>query len=318
MGKVKIISECSDLMTDLVMEYLVSMYCRVSRVNDDDYASIHLTIDERGNIDHIESTDDTVYWVRRGTENLVPRQAFVEYSSEPNVVNYLTRDSLKTSLFLEQYRKENGANSYGALRAESNNSKLKNLTLAVESGLKIPSTCISNQREPLLEFARRFDRVITKDINMPVKIKMKEGMLVSAGTQLVTLEELLSLDASCCPMLLQECVEKEYEIRVFVIGDKCYSMAIFSQNNEKTAIDFRSRSHEKSIRCTPFLIGEEMENKILYFMDKSKLDTGSIDLIYTPKGNYVFLEVNPMGQFHFVSENCNYNLEYHIAKKLSL
>jgi hypothetical protein len=42
-----------------------------------------------------------------------------------------------------------------------------------------------------------------------------------------------------------------------------------------------------------------------------------VDLIYTPDGEYVFLEVNPMGQFHWLSENCNYYLEEFIANQLA-
>jgi hypothetical protein len=36
----------------------------------------------------------------------------------------------------------------------------------------------------------------------------------------------------------------------------------------------------------------------------------------TKKGEYVFLEVNPIGQFGMVSAPCNYNLEKKIAQYL--
>jgi hypothetical protein len=46
------------------------------------------------------------------------------------------------------------------------------------------------------------------------------------------------------------------------------------------------------------------------------LNTGSIDLICTKSGEYVFLEVNPVGQFSMVSFPCNYYLEEKIADLL--
>ncbi|MDM1050110.1 hypothetical protein [Sphingobacterium hotanense] len=50
-------------------------------------------------------------------------------------------------------------------------------------------------------------------------------------------------------------------------------------------------------------------------------NTGSIDLILTPDGDYVFLEINPEGQFGMVSHPCNYFLEREMAiifkKKIS-
>jgi D-alanine-D-alanine ligase-like ATP-grasp enzyme len=48
-------------------------------------------------------------------------------------------------------------------------------------------------------------------------------------------------------------------------------------------------------------------------MQKLKLNTGSIDMIYTNDSKFIFLEVNPVGQFGMVSKPCNYNLEKKIA-----
>jgi hypothetical protein len=47
-----------------------------------------------------------------------------------------------------------------------------------------------------------------------------------------------------------------------------------------------------------------------------RLETGSIDLIHTPDGRDVFLEVNPVGQFGMVSIPCNYGLERKVADLL--
>ena len=53
-------------------------------------------------------------------------------------------------------------------------------------------------------------------------------------------------------------------------------------------------------------------------MRKLKLDSGSIDIIVTNKGEYVFLEVNPVGHFTQVSSPCNYYLEKEIAEIISI
>jgi D-alanine-D-alanine ligase-like ATP-grasp enzyme len=46
------------------------------------------------------------------------------------------------------------------------------------------------------------------------------------------------------------------------------------------------------------------------------LDIGSIDMIYTTDNKYVFLEVNPSGQFLGYSDTCNYCIEKKIAEFL--
>jgi predicted RNA-binding protein YlqC (UPF0109 family) len=42
------------------------------------------------------------------------------------------------------------------------------------------------------------------------------------------------------PSLVQELVEKEYEVRVVYFSDQYYTIAIFSQKHESGKIDFRN------------------------------------------------------------------------------
>lgn len=51
-------------------------------------------------------------------------------------------------------------------------------------------------------------------------------------------------------------------------------------------------------------------------MKELNLQMGSIDMLYTNEGKYVFLEVNPSGQFLGYSSSCNYNLDRVVAEYL--
>jgi D-alanine-D-alanine ligase-like ATP-grasp enzyme len=93
-------------------------------------------------------------------------------------------------------------------------------------------------------------------------------------------------------------------------------MAIFSQANEKTRIDFRHYDREKPNRTVPYILPEAIEDKLLQFMNELKLASGSIDMLVDQQYNYYFLEVNPIGQFSQVSLPCNYYLEKKIAEYL--
>ena len=90
-------------------------------------------------------------------------------------------------------------------------------------------------------------------------------------------------------------------------------MAIFSQNDEQTQLDYRNYNRVKPNRNIPYILPKDIETKLQKLMDKLDLNTGSIDMMVTTEGEYVFLEVNPTGQFGWVSENCNYYLEEKIA-----
>lgn len=94
-------------------------------------------------------------------------------------------------------------------------------------------------------------------------------------------------------------------------------MAIFSQENEKTRIDYRNYDREKPNRCVPYHLSDDIQSKLSAFMNLIDMNCGSIDMIYSPDGDYIFLEVNPVGQFHWLDKNCNYFLEREIAKCLS-
>ncbi|MPT35513.1 MAG: hypothetical protein E2604_10600 [Flavobacterium sp.] len=57
--------------------------------------------------------------------------------------------------------------------------------------------------------------------------------------------------------------------------------------------------------------------KLKKLMKVLKLNSGSIDMLVSSNNEYVFLEVNPIGQFGQVSKPCNYYLEKQIAKELN-
>jgi hypothetical protein len=54
--------------------------------------------------------------------------------------------------------------------------------------------------------------------------------------------------------------------------------------------------------CTPFPLPRDIEDKLLRLMAQLGLVMGMVDLIVTPHGEYVFLEVNEQGQFLWVEE----------------
>ena len=93
-------------------------------------------------------------------------------------------------------------------------------------------------------------------------------------------------------------------------------MAIFSQKDKQTEVDFRNYNWDVPNRTVPYKLPDEVKNKIVLFMKEFDIETGSIDMIKSKKGDYVFLEVNPIGQFGMTSYPCNYYLEKKISEQL--
>jgi hypothetical protein len=70
-------------------------------------------------------------------------------------------------------------------------------------------------------------------------------------------------------------------------------------------------------RCVPFLLPTNVETQIRSFMSTVDLVTGSIDLIYGTDNVFYFLEVNPIGQFGYLSAVNNAHLEREVALALT-
>ncbi|PSB57762.1 MvdD family ATP-grasp ribosomal peptide maturase, partial [Chamaesiphon polymorphus CCALA 037] len=50
----------------------------------------------------------------------------------------------------------------------------------------------------------------------------------------------------------------------------------------------------------PYTLPADVEAKLLQFMEYFGLNYGAIDIIVTVDGRYVFLEVNPVGEFFWL------------------
>lgn len=183
---------------------------------------------------------------------------------------------------------------------------------AKEAGLQIPYSLIVTSKQEALKVDLE---VITKAIAEVVAIPLNEVVYGSYTTDL-TQDFMKKLPNNFFPALLQEKLHKKYELRVFYLNGKCYSMAIFSQMDQQTQVDFRVYNLKKPNRSVPYQLPEELESKIHTLMQSVQLNTGSLDFVVTKDHDYYFLEINPIGQFGMVSKPCNYYLEKKIAEYL--
>lgn len=203
--------------------------------------------------------------------------------------------------------------------AKSSLNKLTILELAVKCNIKIPKSIICTNKKTLINFMNSIDaEVITKSIYEGISvIDEDKGEIYSSYTVLLDKSNLEKIPNKFSPSLIQERIIKEVEIRSFYLNGKFYSMAIFSQNNIKTQVDFRHYDSDLPNRCVPFQLPKTIENKLAKLFKVIDLNTGSIDLIKTHQNDYVFLEINPVGQFGMVSYPCNYNLESKVYEFIS-
>lgn len=307
-----IISEATDKVSDNVVEWLISLNKEVKRFNYEstiDELGIHLSSDSECTL-NIDNFSSSSIWHRRARLNFIPN----EFNSSP-IINDLNKDQRIVNFFIEKHLRET-QNYVGSYVQEVENNKLNDLYAAKSVGFLIPETLVTNNKAELLNFYSHHSQVISKQLSALYNFQVNVEHLSSIGTTLITDKQIELLPDRFAITLFQKYIVKELEIRVFFFKDRFFSMAIFSQNDSKTQIDYRHYNTENPNRNIPFDLPLEIELKLKEFNQKTGHTTGSFDLILTPEGKYYFLEINPSSQFHWVSQNCNYYIEKEIAEIL--
>lgn len=197
----------------------------------------------------------------------------------------------------------------------ANPTKAKQLLLATEVKMDIPETIVTNSKKTLIDFKKKHQNVICKNIS-EIGFFHMPGSISVTYTGEVNDSVINVIRDYFYPSLFQKAIPKVFEVRVFYLCGEIYSMAIFSASDEKTKTDFRNYNSTRPNRMVPLQLPSSLEAKIRLFMSKANLKTGSLDFIYSQEGQYVFLEVNPGGQFGMVSHHCNYHLERKVAEQL--
>lgn len=175
------------------------------------------------------------------------------------------------------------------------NSKLIQLRTARELGLRTPDTLITNDPKKFLDFYHAHGGKVIIKTQHPWRLADRGDLALY--TTFVDKDKLKHMDRiRHCPCLFQECIPKEFELRVTVIGRRVFATAIYSQKVAAGLVDWR-KAPDGAVAQEPYALPRAVEKKILKFMDAFGLSYGAIDLVVTPRGEFVFLEINPNGQF---------------------
>ena len=182
-------------------------------------------------------------------------------------------------------------------RAEN---KQLQLQVARELGLDIPRTLTTNDPTAVRAFAKSCEGGIVTKMLSSFAI-YEEGKELVVFTNRVKPEDLADLSGlSICPATFQELVPKSLEIRVTVVGQRVMSASVDSQVSERAAHDWRRDGVSMLQDWRPYQLPVEVEEKILRLMDYFSLNYGAIDIILTPDGKHVFIELNPCGEFFWL------------------
>lgn len=193
-------------------------------------------------------------------------------------------------------------------RDERAGRKAFQLKVARQQGLRVPRTCITNDPDAARAFIAAEERQVIYKAFSATERTWRE-------TRMLRAEEEAGLDAvRFAPVIFQEYIPAAVDLRVTAVGGRLFAAEIHSQQTVY-AYDFRVAMHEADIK--PHRLPERIERELRGLMRELGLVYGAIDLRLTPDNEYVFLEINPAGQWLFVEQRTGQPISAAIADTLT-
>ena len=194
--------------------------------------------------------------------------------------------------------------------------KLLQLRTAKECGMEIPKTLVSSCFKDVSRFIKdNGGLALVKPVfNIPF-VEKEENLFYGIYSNIVTRKDISSDSVKVCPSIYQEYIDKKVELRISYAGGDMLACAIHSQSSEKTKIDWRNYDF-KNVKHTTYDLPEKVKNLLIKTINKLDLQYGQIDMILTPDGRFVFLEVNPSGQWGWIQKITGLKIDESIARML--
>lgn len=189
------------------------------------------------------------------------------------------------------------------------------LRVAERIGLQIPPTIVSNDPDAIRRMFADLGPLIVKPANSG-HLSIGDQEFAIYTTRLAE-EHLEHLDeARLAPSIYQKLIPKRFDIRVTCVGDEqIFAVAIHSQTDPAAAVDWRQTSNPHLPHSRVDLPTELVE-RLRALMRQLHLKFGCIDLIQTLEDDYVFLEVNPSGQWLWLDDQLDLGISEAIASWL--
>jgi len=190
--------------------------------------------------------------------------------------------------------------------------KIYQLKLAEKVGLSLPETIITSDPIAVKEFCDNTNNDVVVKILSPSP--MVGNVIYTNVIKDTDIDSINSLRLS--PAIFQARVPKSYELRITIVGESIFPVRINSQGDEQTAIDWRRKPklNDFDVLMESVSLPTEIETQIRMFMKEIGLKYGCIDMIVTPDNKYVFLEINPSGQWYFVQLKTEVKIAEAMAK----
>jgi glutathione synthase/RimK-type ligase-like ATP-grasp enzyme len=315
MTKVLIITNKSDLTSDFIVKRLKERNIYFYRFNTEELSkSCFFTFDFQKNLFLISDSilkkqfnlkEFTSIYFRR------PELPFLDSDDLSNGEIHFLKNEFYYALegFYKILEKSYWVSPVYSIREAEN--KIFQLELAKSIGFNIPDSLVTNIYTDSLEFYTRNKSCIVKPI--------KSGLIEDSYLPKVIFTNLLKdkpkkKQIEFSPNFFQTHIDKVYDLRVTMVGEKAFATLIDSQKDSETKVDWRRG--ETPLMHIKTELPDDILNQCISLLKILNLRFGAIDFILDEEGKFTFLEINPNGQWAWIEKQTGYEISNEIVNLL--
>lgn len=295
-----VLAQAQDETADLVVEALLALQADVARIDTADFPGL---LSLAATPEHIDSPG----WLRSHGRRIDLASVCSVYRRQPGHFAFPTGMSAPERRFavLESVCGLGGVLAAQAWRwidhpgaVADASYKPRQLRVAARCGLNVPRSLVTNVAARAREFAAEVGgALVYKSLSTGVLTEADEVRIIY--TSRLTADELDDGAIALCCHLFQEWVPKAFDVRLTVVGERFFAVAVHAESPE-AEVDWRARYDE--LRYEVCETPGEVRCGVLAYLREFGLTFGAFDFSVTPDGRWWFLECNPAGQWGWIAE----------------
>jgi hypothetical protein len=182
----------------------------------------------------------------------------------------------------------------------------------------VPRSLITTEPEQIRAFAAEVggaDRLVYKALHAALVTEEDKVKLVyTSRLTEVDLDRLCQSDGvRLCPHLVQEWVDKSFDVRLVTVGERCFGVAIHA-STEQARVDWRSAYGD--ITYSVCDVPPPVRKSVLRFLREFGLRFGAFDFAVDDAGRWWWLECNASGRWGWLVDETGLPIADAIAEEL--
>lgn len=192
--------------------------------------------------------------------------------------------------------------------------KPRQLRVATECGFRVPRSLITTVGAEARAFAAEIGGhgVIYKSLSTGI-VTEQDQLRIIYTSRLSSPDFLDDNAIGLCCHLFQEWVPKVYDVRLTVVGDRCFAVAVHASSPEAKT-DWRSRYGD--LRYEVVETPPRVRESAAQYLRRFGLTFGAFDFSVSIESEWWFLECNPSGQWGWIAEEADLPIADAIADEL--